>query len=632
MNPGIRDGQPMPVLKKRLFHILLFLIPVLALCSLEACLRVFHYGGDTSLFVSTPDEASPYYGINRDVGKRYFALTSFTPSPRKDLFLKNKPAGGFRVFVLGESTVAGFPYGNNVTFPRILNRRLFDLFPERRIEVVNTGMTAISSYAILDFMDEILSQKPDALLIYAGHNEFYGALGAASVETLGRNGWVVRSYLKLRRLKIFILMRNIVGLVQKAVSRKTQSTGYTDPMETEMSRIADNRPIPLHGKMYKAGKRQFKDNLRRLLSRAREAGIPVYISDLVSNLRDQAPFISQASDTLPAAADVFRKAGDLEREGSFEAARKAYLRAKDLDCLHFRAAEEFNAIIREAADEFGAAFVPMKSVFESASPKGLIGNSLMHEHLHPNIDGYFLMADAFFNAMRDGHLIAADWQGRSPKPSSYYRTHWGFTAFDSVHAALNILHLKGGWPFREAGPNTALDRFRPVSKEDSVAAGILRTGGYTLEQGHIALGEAFRKAGQAEKAFREYEALVYTVPHLDLFYEPALKILMDDGRYDRALRFLEEGSRFNESAFIWKWIGQLRLALGDTEGGISACEKARRFSPLDAQLLYNLARAYYHTSRIREGDALANQLRNMRQDRGMLAELESVRNRVQGAP
>lgn len=159
MNSGRNPGQSMPRLKKRLFYIWLFVIPIFLLCCLEAGLRIFRYGGDTSLFVPAPDDQSPYYGINQDVGRRYFALTSFTPSPRKDLFLKDKPAGGFRIFILGESTAAGFPYGNNMTFPRILNRRLSDLFPERRIEVVNTGMTAMSSFTLLDFMDEILEAE-----------------------------------------------------------------------------------------------------------------------------------------------------------------------------------------------------------------------------------------------------------------------------------------------------------------------------------------------------------------------------------------------------------------------------------------------------------------------------------------
>ena len=33
------------------------------------------------------------------------------------------------------------------------------------------------------------SQEPDAVLIYAGHNEYYGALGVGSTESLGRGAF-----------------------------------------------------------------------------------------------------------------------------------------------------------------------------------------------------------------------------------------------------------------------------------------------------------------------------------------------------------------------------------------------------------------------------------------------------------
>ena len=146
--------------KKILFYILTFLIPLLVFILLELGLCIFQYGGDRRLFISIPYDNSPYYGINTEIGRRYFYQDNFSPTPRKDLFLKIKPENGYRIFVLGGSTTAGFPYGNNITFPRILHRRLADTFPDRHIEVINMSMTAINSYTLLDFMDDILKQKP----------------------------------------------------------------------------------------------------------------------------------------------------------------------------------------------------------------------------------------------------------------------------------------------------------------------------------------------------------------------------------------------------------------------------------------------------------------------------------------
>ena len=49
--------------------------------------------------------------------------------------------------------------------------------------------------------DEIIAIEPDAVLIYAGHNEYYGALGTASTESLGGSTILVRLYLGLRQYR-----------------------------------------------------------------------------------------------------------------------------------------------------------------------------------------------------------------------------------------------------------------------------------------------------------------------------------------------------------------------------------------------------------------------------------------------
>jgi lysophospholipase L1-like esterase len=419
---NISTEPQVPIGKQRLFQVLLVVIPMLFFLFLEIGLRIFQYGENTDLFVSTPDESSEFFGINPNVSKRYFSKIDFLPTPRKDLFLKQKPANCYRIFVLGGSTTAGFPYGNNLMFTRILHRRLMETFPERRIEMVNTAFSAINSYTLLDFMDEIVDYGPDALLIYAGHNEFYGALGVGSLESAGRSTWLVKLYLKLQRYKSFELLRNMIIGLFKSFSG---SENITDPSATAMARIVKEQTIPLHSGLYQDGKKQFYENMAAILQKAQKAHIPVLLSELVSNIRDQAPFISERNDTLPAALDVFKKARELEKNSRLDEARIAYYQAKDLDLLRFRAPEEFNQIIHELAEKFEVSLVPMQSYFENASPNGLIGTNLIHEHVHPNIDGYFLMADAFYETMRKEKFISKAWDENRIKTSDYYKKIWG---------------------------------------------------------------------------------------------------------------------------------------------------------------------------------------------------------------
>lgn len=625
------SAHPISPTKKRLFLFITLLIPILFLVGLELSLEFFRYGDTTELFISTPDESSPYYGINLNICKRYFTWSFFNPSPRKDLFLKEKPKNGYRIFVLGESTTAGFPYGNNLTFTRILNRRLSDTFPDQRIEVINTAFTAINSYTLLDFMDEILKQHPDALLIYTGHNEYYGALGVGSMESSGKIYGVVRAYLKLLRFKSFVMLRDVIVQVFKSIKGTSDEEIIKDPMKTEMSRIVKEKTIPFRNNLYELGKNQFHQNLKCILQKSKDAGLPVILSELVCNVRDQPPFVSMESDSFASAQKMFETAQRLESEKKYDEAKKAYYEAKDLDALRFRAPEEFNEIIHTLAKEFAVPVVPMKSYFESASPHGLIGNNLMNDHLHPTIDGYFLMADAFYTTMQHENFISNGWQKRSTKTGSYYRDHWGITPLDSVYAALTILHLKGGWPFKKEGPNIALNHYHPSTQEDSIVLDILTAGNLTLELGHSKMASYYEQRGDYERAFREYEALTYIVPNLDLFYEPALGILLITKQYERALSFMQTALKYNDSGFIHKWIGQIHLVLGNTREGIEILEKARVLLPNDAQVLFNLTRAYYNTHQIEKGDATLALLKNKFPNDAVSAELEDYRRTLKGS-
>jgi tetratricopeptide (TPR) repeat protein len=607
--------------KKRLFTIFLIGIPFFVLALIETGLRVFHYGEDTRLFVSAPDALSDYYRVNPKVARRFFYMQTVLPAPQKDLFLKKKPDGCYRIFVLGESTTAGFPYGNNVMFPRILQIRLADAFPDRKIEVVNMGMAAISSYAMLDFMDDIIKQKPDAILVYAGHNEFYGAMAVSSMESLGRNPSVVRAYLGLERLKLFMWLRDCIGTFRVWMILRKSPDAAREQNVTLMERIVSDEAIPYQGPVYEKGKRQFEGNLRAILNKARRGGVPVLLSELVSNVRDQKPFSSADSDSSLSANHSYRRGRSLESGGRFDEAREAYLRAKDLDRVRFRAAEEFNGVIRSIGAEFGAPVVPMKRTFEQASVRGLVGDALMADHLHPNVEGYFVMADAFFDAMRRNRFISDTWDAARIRPAADYRNRWGFTPFDSVYAALCVRQLKGGWPFRpKSEANTGLSDFRPANGADSIALQILTAkGGKTIEVGHLALARRFEKDRAFEKAFREYAALVYTIPYEAMFFEGAVRTALAVKRPELALPVLEESRQFRETVFADKWIGFILLRLKRPAEAVPFLENARSGDPADPQLLSALAQAYQDAGIREKAEKTDQLLRQLAPPAGMKA-------------
>jgi len=503
-------------LKKFVFYTILFLIPILFFVLFEVILRLANYGNDLSLFVPSK-EVHGYYTINQKVGHRFFSRNTPT-SPSLDYFAIDKPKDALRIFVIGSSTVRGFPYDMNVTFSRILYYRLKDILPEKNIEIVNVSLAAVNSYALLSFADEIIAQKPDALLIYAGHNEYYGALGVGSVEMGGNIFWIKRLHLELIRFRTYQFMQETLIRVFEIFRKKPDSTRLSS---TLMERIVKEKSILYQSDIYYEGIKQYRSNMDRLMHKFHKYNIPIFISELVSNVKDLPPFKSESVANLPRAIDVYNQAKIEENNGNIEKARTLYYYAKDLDVIRFRAPEDINQEIRSLAQKYNAHLVPMVKIFETHSKNNLIGNELITEHLHPNIDGYYLMADAFFNALLNKKLIHPAPDTILIKPKNYYI---GYTPLDSAFGAISVMALESGWPFKpETVVNDFIFRYRPHSILDSLAFLAVKYDNINPFKIHSEMADYYTKTGDFERAFNEYLAMIHIFPFMTKTYFQAYK-------------------------------------------------------------------------------------------------------------
>jgi hypothetical protein len=64
--------------KKRVFGIVLLLLPVLLLAMLELMLRLFGYGGNIDLIIAAPEKLSNFRMCNWNVGTRFFQALQFS--------------------------------------------------------------------------------------------------------------------------------------------------------------------------------------------------------------------------------------------------------------------------------------------------------------------------------------------------------------------------------------------------------------------------------------------------------------------------------------------------------------------------------------------------------------------------
>ena len=554
--------------KKILFNIILILFPFVVLLICEIALRSFNYGNDLRLFIKS-DNYKGYYEINQKVNLRYFTKVSNT-SPTNDIFLIEKPDTCYRVFVLGGSTTRGFPYQAGTSFPRILYYRLQDAFPSKRIEIVNLSASAINSYSYIDMVDELINHEPDAILVYGGHNEYYGALGVGSVENGGNVRWIKKLRLKLNHLKTFQLTQRLVSKLSSIFARKNNESGIT-----LMERIVKNKDIEYNSSLFNKGVNQFRDNMTELVHKAQKNNIPVLLSEIVCNINDQEPFKSANPEVNKAAVDIYNKAKEQEMNGNLDEAKVLYYKAKDLDAIRFRAPEDMNLVIKNICNEYNLPLVPMKSYFEKASPNELIGNELILEHLHPNIDGYFLMADAFFNTLRENNFISDTWDSLKIKPSLYYRNNWGFTELDSLIGDLNIKSLKAGWPFKpENELNEFMSTYKPSGYVDSIAFAYLCSSERHIEDEHVKLAEHYAKAGLNGKAFDEYYSLIKLHPYISYLYYDAVKYLLAENRYSEAFDLLNAAPNIEKDYTYYYTLGNILFRLKKYSNAIPMLEDA----------------------------------------------------------
>lgn len=589
------------------FKLITIFIPIIILMAFEGVLRITGYGDNLHLFVQNPVKGyEKYMIVNPVIGKKYFQKFEYT-APANDIFLKDKPENTFRIFVMGSSTVFGFPYERNLMFSRIMHKRLEDAYPDKKIEVVNTSITAINSFTLLDFTGEILKYNPDAILIYAGHNEFYGAFGIGSNETMSRNRGLTRLHIALMDLKIYQMIRNIIA----KVSQKIASGKKVEVHGTLMKRMVGNPDILFGSDEYNTAMERYKQNMSDILKIAANKNVPVFLSELVCNINGMQPFNSIKTDKLEGAADVYKKAQLAEQNGNFDAALELYYNAKDLDCIRFRASEDINRIVNELAAEYKVFKIPMLSFFQNKSPNKLIGNNLMTEHVHPNIDGNFLMAEAFYSEITKSGIIGKQ-DENIEFAKEYFKKNWGYTALDSLLGHHRIQLLKGFWPFVQDESNGAAykTQYRPKSYLDSLAFTVMKNPDLSLDEARLDLAKRYEKAGMIVNAYREYEALVRTNPYLAVNYRDAANCLLQLADLPLALKYFQKSLEYEDSFFANYRIGEIFLMKGDYSNAIQSFEKSFTLAPDDRKVnvLAKSYIAFVYANKTEQAKAVAAEL------------------------
>jgi tetratricopeptide (TPR) repeat protein len=355
-------------------------------------------------------------------------------------FRAEKPAGGFRLFVLGGSSAWGFPWGAEVAFAHPLGLALEAARPGRTIESINAAAMSYGSHRLRIVAREVLGYSPDAIVVFEGHNEF--------VERRFYRDQLAGPSTAARLRAVALHLRTF-----SAMSRAIDSLRSEERNEDDASRPAgellglDVRrevSVGVGPAEREEARASFEQNLRAILDDAERAGARVVLCTVPSNVKDWVPNESRFDNKvgLMQRQDLMRRldegkraleSGDaasaigsleqavaidggyaeaLYRLGqAYEAAGReadaygAYVRARDADSKPARAISAFNQMIRELAQERGVLLVDTERIFEDASPGRLVGFNLIEDYVHPKPEGHKLIARAIWQALlEDGRL------------------------------------------------------------------------------------------------------------------------------------------------------------------------------------------------------------------------------------
>ena len=567
--------------KNTAFWFITLSIPFLLFLGLEIALRIGGYEQEKQqLFVEAPN--TPDYLIaNSKFIDRYFP--SFVPKIAPNAFRKEKLQNTFRIFIFGGSSAEGFPYNFYTGFADQLKQKLLLNTQGLPVEVINLGMTAVNSYVIHDLAKRVLSYEPDAVIIYAGHNEYYGSFGAATTQFGFTNSiGLKRLILWLKDWRVYQFLENTLQL-----SGANQDTGER---RTMMAKVISESDIPIDSDIYRHGIEQYRSNMSDIVTRFDNNGVPVFLGTVASNLKDQAPL----SDN-PEVLALYEQAQATYEEGLVDEAFTLFLQAKELDGTRFRAPEEMNRILATITQETSAELVPIQAVLRNASTKKIEDASLFIDHLHPNDRGHKIMANSFFEAISSLPKLQSYLKSNPIGPPSEIST------FEKAYAEISIARLLVGYPFVK---NVTIDNelqvferiyrsYLNISYIDSIAAVASKQQVFVPLALTEVIAKAYLKADTLAIVQHSYDLLKWQLRHQSLI-ESSIEFTLNSGKNVAYIinilhQVINDG---NLDTRYFDLLASLYLLNMDTKQAKYWLKETERRTPNAPRLFYNYSRYY----------------------------------------
>ena len=360
----------------------------------------------------------------------------------------NAAARPLRILVIGESSARGEPYHPWLSVAQIVAWRMEKVFPGSAIEV---DMWAKGG-ATLKMMHQKLGDltyRPDALMLYVGHNEFQGRYPwmrevphylddnqvPSGAPRLSRLASILafsplcqlladtREHQRLDSLPPRIVTRD---LVDRPVCTVAEFQAIIDDFERRLESIAVYceaiRTLPIF--IIPAGNDAGFDPSRSVLApetpraerdafarevrhaRALEAKDPAASQRIYRELVSRHPEFAETH---------YRLARLLEQTGLWDEAREHYIKAREHDGLPLRCLEPLRQAYKSvAARHTSVVLVDGPNVLEAGSRHGILDDRFFHDAQHPNLRGYAALAEDLMSQLAGRRAFS--WPAGMPVP------------------------------------------------------------------------------------------------------------------------------------------------------------------------------------------------------------------------
>ena len=357
-------------------------------------------------------------------GTDYFVRTQYHPYVlSSSRFRVEKPPGTFRVFCLGGSAALGWPHLPAQSYPAFLEKKLQLLYPNQTFEVINVAASTYASYRVKTIFDEIIHYDPDLILLYTGNNEFLEKVLYQPTSPLGspwnysalirtiHQGWThfrakeAKQVIDIENYRPTFLLDAALGhtaALKVSEEQYQQTTAHYRYNLTTMISAAQQHSVPMvlltvpvnvrhwhpHASVHRAG---LDSILLQQWQRALAAGIQTFQAQQYDRAL---PHFLRALKIDDQHAELLYYVGKTyEYLGEPALSRTHLTRSLIADAYPFRALPHFNQLLHTVSQEYRVPLADIERVFVRNSPRGVIGEELLVDHVHPTVASNQLIAD-----------------------------------------------------------------------------------------------------------------------------------------------------------------------------------------------------------------------------------------------